>query len=158
MCKACFTITLNEHHNNKLESRSKPRGLLRVSSHRRRDPLAGGGDAHLPRFALAAETSSRLVAGGPRRHHVGSVAPGHLYLRALLKSFWQMDELQRRIQIEAFGFALVGALVVLTAVNICKAEGIALLNYPQGLRIGGVYMTMFILWSVGVSVSTFRYR
>jgi hypothetical protein len=84
--------------------------------------------------------------------------PGILYLRTLLKSFWQMDELQRRIQIEGFGFALVGTLVVMTAVNIFKAEGIALLNYPQGLGIGGVYLTMFILWSVGVSISTFRYR
>jgi len=84
--------------------------------------------------------------------------PGILYLRTLLKSFWQMDELQQRIQIEALGFALVGTLVVMTALNIFTAEGIRLVNYPQGLGIGGVYMTMFILWSIGVSISTFRYR
>lgn len=83
--------------------------------------------------------------------------PGLLYLRTLLKSFWQMDELQRRIQIEGLGFALVGTLVLMT-VNIFTAEGIRLLNYPQGLGIGGVYLTMFILWSIGVSISTFRYR
>src|ERR1043165_1778917 len=59
--------------------------------------------------------------------------PGILYLRILLKSFWQMDELQRRIQIEALGFALVGTLVVLTAMNIFTAEGIPLVNYPKGL-------------------------
>jgi hypothetical protein len=84
--------------------------------------------------------------------------PGILYLRTLLKSFWNMDELQQRIQIEALGFALVGTLVVMTAINIFKAESIQLVSYPQGLGIGGVYMTMFILWSVGVSISTFRYR
>ena len=84
--------------------------------------------------------------------------PGILYLRTLLKSFWQMDELQRRIQIEALGFALVGTLVVMTAMNILTVEGIRVVNYPQGLGIGGVYITMFLLWSIGVSISTFRYR
>lgn len=84
--------------------------------------------------------------------------PGILYLRSLLKSFWEMDELQRRIQVEGLGFALVATVLVLSALNICKAEGITLLNYPQGLGIGGIYMTMFILWSVGVSMSSFRYR
>jgi hypothetical protein len=84
--------------------------------------------------------------------------PGVLYLRTLLKSFWQMDELQRRIQIEALGFALVGTLVAMTAANIFTAEGIRLVNYPKGFGIGAVYMTMFILWSIGVSISSFRYR
>ena len=119
---------------------------------------------------LAAATLIYLISLWLLRHHpdwspsarvtitLVPLLPGILYLRTLLKSFWQMDELQRRIQIEGFGFALIGTLVVMTAVNIFKAEGIALLNYPQGLGIGGVYMTMFILWSVGVSISTFRYR
>ena len=84
--------------------------------------------------------------------------PGVLYLRTLLKSFWQMDELQQRIQIEALGFALVGTLVVMTAINIFKAEGIQLMSYPRGLGIGGVYTAMLLLWSIGVSISTFRYR
>ena len=119
---------------------------------------------------LAAATLTYLISLWLLKHHadwspaarVGitlvPLLPGILYLRTLLKSFWQMDELQRRIQIEGFGFALVGTIVVMTAVNLCKAEGIALLNYPQGLGIGGVYMTMLILWSIGVSISTFRYR
>jgi hypothetical protein len=47
---------------------------------------------------------------------------------------------------------------VMTATNIFSAEGIRLVNYPQGLGIGAVYMTMFVLWSIGVSISTFRYR
>src|SRR6476620_8664505 len=119
---------------------------------------------------LAAATLTYLISLWLLKHHadwspgarvaitLAPLLPGILYLRTLLKSFWQMDELQRRIQIEGFGFALIGTLVVMTAVNIFKAEGIALLNYPQGLGTGGVYMTMFILWSVGVSISTFRYR
>jgi hypothetical protein len=84
--------------------------------------------------------------------------PGVLYLRTLVKSFWEMDELQRRIQIEALGLALVGTVVLMAAMNILTVEGIRVVNYPQGLGIGGVYMTMFILWSIGVSISTFRYQ
>src|SRR5262245_1170969 len=119
---------------------------------------------------LAAATLTYLISLWLLKHHgdwspgtrvaitLAPLLPGILYLRTLLKSFWQMDELQQRIQIEALGFALVGTLVVMTAMNIFTAEGIRLVNYPQGLGIGGVYMTMFILWSIGVSISTFRYR
>lgn len=119
---------------------------------------------------LAAATIVYLISLWLLKHHADwspwariaitltPLLPGILYLRTLLKSFWQMDELQQRIQLEALGFALVGTVVVLTAINIFKAEGIQLVSYPQGLGIGGVYMTMFILWSVGVSISTFRYR
>ncbi len=119
---------------------------------------------------LAAATLTYLISLWLLKHHadwppgarvaiiLAPLLPGILYLRTLLKSFWQMDELQRRIQIEALGFALVGTLVVMTATNIFTAEGIRLVNYPQGLGIGGVYLTMFILWSIGVSISTFRYR
>ena len=119
---------------------------------------------------LAAATLTYLISLWLLKHHadwspgarvaitLAPLLPGVLYLRTLLKSFWQMDELQRRIQIEGLGLALVGTLVVMTAMNIFTAEGIRVVNYPQGLGIGGVYMTMFILWSIGVSISTFRYR
>lgn len=119
---------------------------------------------------LAAATFIYLVSLWLLKHHsdwspaariavtLAPLLPGIFYLRALLRSFWQMDELQRRIQIEALGFALAGTVIVLTTVNVFAAEGLKLVNYPQGLGIGGVYMTMFILWSVGVSISTFRYR
>lgn len=89
---------------------------------------------------------------------VTPLLPGIFYLRALLKSFWQMDELQRRIQIEALGFALLGTVIVMTTMNVFAAQGMTLVNYPHGLGIGGVYLTTFIFWSIGVSVSTFRYR
>ena len=119
---------------------------------------------------LAAATLTYLISLWLLKHHadwspgarvaitLAPLLPGILYLRTLLKSFWQMDELQRRIQIEGLGLALVGTLVVMTAMNIFAAEGIRLVNYPHGLGIGGVYLTMFILWSIGVSISTFRYR
>ena len=119
---------------------------------------------------LATATFIYLVSLWLLKHHsdwspaariavtLAPLLPGIFYLRALLKSFWQMDELQRRIQIEALGFALAGTVIVLTAVNVFAAEGVKLVNYPSGLGIGGVYLTTFLLWSVGVSISTFRYR
>ena len=119
---------------------------------------------------LAAAALTYLVSLWLLKHHavwspgtrvaitLAPLLPGVLYLRTLLKSFWEMDELERRIQIEALGFALVGTVVAMTAANIFSVEGIRLVNYPQGLGIGGVYLTMFILWSIGVSFSSFRYR
>ena len=119
---------------------------------------------------LAAATLVYLVSLWLLKHHqawspaariavtLAPLLPGIFYLRALLKSFWQMDELQRRIQIEALGFAFVGTVIVLTSINVCTAEGVRLVDYPTGLGIGGVYLTVFLLWSVGVSISTFRYR
>jgi hypothetical protein len=119
---------------------------------------------------LAGATLTYLISLWLLKHHadwppgarvavtLAPLLPGILYLRTLLKSFWQMDELQRRIQVEALGFALVGTVVVMTATNIFTAEGIRLVNYPRGFGIGAVYMTMFIFWSIGVSISSFRYR
>lgn len=119
---------------------------------------------------LATATLIYLVSLWLLKHHsdwspgtriavtLAPLLPGIAYLRALVKSFWQMDELQRRIQIEALGFALAGTVIVLTAVNVFAAEGMKLVNYPSGLGIGGVYLTTFLLWSIGVSISTFRYR
>ena len=121
-------------------------------------------------LGLAAATFIYLVSLWLLKHHLdwspgariavtlAPLLPGIFYLRALLNSFGQMDELQRRIQMEALGFALAGTVIVLTTANVFTAEGVRLVDYPSGLGIGGVYMTTFILWSIGVSVSTFRYR
>jgi hypothetical protein len=84
--------------------------------------------------------------------------PGLFYLLSLLRAFWAMDELQRRIQLEAWVFALAGTVAVTTVVNVLNANGMGLADYPHGLQVGGVYMTMFLLWSVGVAISSLRYR
>jgi hypothetical protein len=84
--------------------------------------------------------------------------PGVFYLLSLLQSFRAMDELQRRIQLEAWIFALAGTVVVTTVMNVLNANGIGPAHYPHGLQIGGVYMAMFLFWSIGVTISTLRYR
>ena len=84
--------------------------------------------------------------------------PGVFYLLSLLQSFRAMDELQRRIQLEAWIFALAGTVVVIAVLNVLNANGMGPANYPHGLQIGGVYLTMFLFWSVGVVISNLRYR
>jgi hypothetical protein len=84
--------------------------------------------------------------------------PGVLYLRQLWGSFQLLDELQRRIQLEAWGFAMAGTVVVTTSVNVLNAHGLGFAHYPHGLEIGGVYITMFFLWSIGTSLANARYR
>jgi hypothetical protein len=69
-----------------------------------------------------------------------------------------MDELQRRIQVEAFAIALVGTLLTTTGLNVLHAHGVALSTFPSGLQIGGIYLSIFIFWCVGSVVSSSRYR
>ncbi len=84
--------------------------------------------------------------------------PGVVYLRHLWLAFKSLDELQQRIQVEAWGFAATGTIIVGTALNVLNAHGLGLENYPHGLEIGGVYLTMFILWSIGTAAASARYR
>jgi hypothetical protein len=86
------------------------------------------------------------------------LVPGLVYLRVLWGTFKSLDELQRRIQLEAWAFALGGTVVVGTFMNVLNAHGIGFHHYPHGLELGGAYMSVFILWCVGVAQATARYR
>ena len=84
--------------------------------------------------------------------------PGLVYLRVLWGTFKSLDELQRRIQLEAWAVALGGTVIVNTVMNVLNANGIGFENYPHGLELGGAYMAVFIFWCVGVAEATARYR
>ena len=86
------------------------------------------------------------------------VLPGLIYLRMLWGSFKTMDELQRRIQLEAWAFALGGTVVVSTMMNVLNANGVGFENYPHGLEMGGAYISVFFFWSLGVAQATARFR
>ena len=86
------------------------------------------------------------------------VLPGLLYLRNGLKLLNTMDELQRRIQLEAWLFALVGTVIGGTMLNVLNAHGLGWETFPHGLEIGGTYLVMFFLWCAGITLSTRRYR
>ena len=69
-----------------------------------------------------------------------------------------MDELQRRIQLEAWLFAAFGTVIVSTVINVFNAQGLVARWAAHGLGVGGTYLTMFLLWSVGVVIANLRYR
>ena len=83
--------------------------------------------------------------------------PGLVYLRRLWGTFKEMDELQRRIQLEAWAFALGGTVLVSTTMNILNANGIGFKDYPHGLEMGGAYISVFFFWCLGVAQATARY-
>lgn len=86
------------------------------------------------------------------------ILPGLLYLRNGLQLLRGLDELQRRIQLEGWLFAALGAVVISTVINVCNAHGLGWSLLPHGLEVGGIYLTMFILWCVGVTLANLRYR
>ncbi len=85
------------------------------------------------------------------------VLPGLLYLRSGLKLLRSKDELQRRIQLEAWLFASIGTVVVSTIINVMNAHGLIWEKFPHGLEMGGAYLAVFFLWCIGVSISSRRY-
>jgi hypothetical protein len=86
------------------------------------------------------------------------VLPGLVYLRTLWGTFKSLDELQRRIQLEAWAFALGGTVVVSTVMNVLNANGVGFEQYPHGLEMGAAYISVFFFWCLGVAQATARYR
>jgi hypothetical protein len=84
--------------------------------------------------------------------------PGWLYVRTWLRFIRGMDELQRRIQLEAWLFASLGALFVGTAINTLNANGVALGELRHGLGLGGTFILTFALWLVGTAIANCRYK
>jgi hypothetical protein len=86
------------------------------------------------------------------------ILPGLLYLRMGLRLLRSMDELQQRIQFEAWLFAAIGTVVVGAIINVLNAHGIVWEKFPHGLEIGGTYLAMFFLWCMGIASANRRYR
>ena len=119
---------------------------------------------------LAATTASYVFALLVIRHHpdwspggraalmLAPILPGLLYLRNGVRVLRAMDELQRRIQLEAWLFAALGTVIVGAVINVFNAQGLYGTWPAHGLEVGGTYLTMFILWSIGVVIATLRYR
>ena len=80
------------------------------------------------------------------------VLPAALVVFLFVRRLAQIDELQKRIQTEAFGFAL-GATALLTfTYGFLEGAGMPNLNWTFVLPL------IAILWGVGTAVFTFRYR
>jgi hypothetical protein len=84
--------------------------------------------------------------------------PGVLYLRSCMRFIRGMDELQRRIQLEAWLFAALGALIISTAINTLNASGALPPGLKDGLGVWSTFSLTFALWLVGGAIANRRYR
>lgn len=80
------------------------------------------------------------------------VAPAALTLWFFIRALTRLDELQKRIQMQAFAFSL-GATALLTfAYGFLEGVGLPNLNWTLVLPL------MAILWGVGTAYFSIRYR
>jgi hypothetical protein len=86
------------------------------------------------------------------------LVPGLLYVRSCMRFVRGMDELQRRIQLEAMLFATFGTLLVGTIINVLNANGVGWPVLRDGLGLGGAFTLMFVLWIVGIVIANCRYK
>jgi hypothetical protein len=86
--------------------------------------------------------------------------PALLYVRAWMRVVRGLDELQRRIQLEAFLFAALGTVIFGVVIATLNASGVGLPDLGDlrhGLGLGGAFFVMFPLWLVGWAIASCRY-
>ncbi len=105
-----------------------------------------------------------LIAGQPEWSPLarGLVAltpllPALLYLRDWVRFVRGLDELQRRVQMEAHLFAAWGALIAGILLTALHEQGV-LQWLPHGLGFGGVMVVLFPLWLLGIAIANRRYK
>ena len=116
--------------------------------------------------AVALAIASRIIL----RHHVdwplllrASIAlspllPSLLYVRSLAHWVRRMDELQRRIQLEACLFATVGTIFLTTAYNLLIAQGIYIPRLPHGLDWEDTFASVILFYILGNVIFNRRYK
>lgn len=80
--------------------------------------------------------------------------PGVLYVRDILRWIRGLDELQRRIQIEALFYVAAAMGSAMLAVDLLQVAGF-LRSFHWGWELA--YAVTFLLWSIGCAVATRRY-
>ncbi|HEY2599783.1 MAG TPA: hypothetical protein VGJ79_15030 [Candidatus Dormibacteraeota bacterium] len=80
------------------------------------------------------------------------VLPAALVVFLFVRRLAQTDELQKRIQTEAFGFALAGTALLTFTYGFLEGVGLPHLNWTYILPL------IAVLWGVGTAIFTFRYR
>ena len=80
------------------------------------------------------------------------VLPAALVVYLFVRRLAQTDELQKRIQTEAFGFALAGTALLTFTYGFLEGAGLPHLNWTFILPL------IAVLWGVGTAVFTFQYR
>ena len=85
--------------------------------------------------------------------------PSLLYLRSIARWIGGMDELQRRIQLEACLFATTAMVFITTALDLL--EGIGILQSTRlrhGLGLEGTFAAIIVFYILGNIIFNRRYR
>jgi hypothetical protein len=90
----------------------------------------------------------------PWRYYVAilPVVPAALTLWVVIRGLSRLDELQKRIQLQAVGFSLAATALLTFAYGFLEGVGFPHLNWTFVLPL------MALLWGVGAAVFTIRYR
>ena len=77
------------------------------------------------------------------------------YIACVVRMFRQVDELQRRIQLESLGFAFPATALLVMAVDLLEQAGIVpVVRWGWG----GLVAAMCLLWCLGWIIACRRYR
>ena len=83
------------------------------------------------------------------------LVPSFLYVRSLARWIGGMDELQRRIQLEACLFATTGAVFISVAMSLLENCGVL---QSHGLGWEGTFGAILVLYILGNVISNRRYQ
>jgi hypothetical protein len=87
------------------------------------------------------------------------LVPSLLYVRSIARWIHGMDELQRRIQLEACLFATTGTMFFATACNLLAMAGVLQATRIQnGLGWEGTFATLLAFFVLGNLIINRRYR
>ncbi len=86
------------------------------------------------------------------------ILPSLLYVRSIARWIRGMDELQRRIQLEASLFATTGTIFVATAFNLLNSREIRVPRLENGLGWEGTFALVILFYILGNIVINRRYR
>lgn len=113
--------------------------------------------ASLSRWWLLHHTDGSVVARAVIA--LAPIVPSLLWMWSITRWISQLDELQRRIQSEAWFLAAVGTVLVTTALNLVASAGVLqLTRLSNGLGWEGAFAVMFLLYCVGCVITNRRYR
>jgi hypothetical protein len=83
------------------------------------------------------------------------LVPSFLYVRSIARWIGGMDELQRRIQLEACLFATTGAVFISAAMSLLETSGVL---RSHGLGWEGTFAAILLLYILGNVISNRRYQ
>jgi hypothetical protein len=86
------------------------------------------------------------------------LVPGLLYIWSWVRFIGGLDELQRRIQLEAWLFAAIGTVLSGVAISTLGGSGVHMGGLEHGMGMGCAFIVAFVLWLIGGAIANCRYN